>query len=57
VPYFVALQKQGYSHAFVYWIHAGSKEQDVQDWLEKNAGKVADFPAWSKQYQWPQNKQ
>jgi tetratricopeptide (TPR) repeat protein len=56
VPYFVALQKQGHSDAFVYWIHAGSKEQDVQDWLQNNAGKVADFLAWSKQYQWPQNK-
>jgi len=39
-----------------YWIHGGSKNKEVDEWLEKNPEKVSAFLNWSKQYQWPQKK-
>ncbi len=56
VPYFIEMQKNGHVDAFVYWIHGGSKDKEVDEWLEKNPEKVGAFLNWSKQYQWPQKK-
>ncbi len=54
VPYFLAMQKQGYVETFVYLIHAGSEDKEVHDWLDKNMEQVRAFLDWDKKYQWPQ---
>ncbi|MBN1569692.1 MAG: hypothetical protein JXA73_17745 [Acidobacteria bacterium] len=56
VPYFLAMHKQGYVQAFVYLIHAGSKDKEVYDWLDKNMEQVRAFLDWDSEYQWPQKK-
>ena len=56
IPYFLAMHEQGYVETFVYLIHAGSKDKDVHDWLDKNMEQVRAFLDWNKKYQWPQKK-
>jgi tetratricopeptide (TPR) repeat protein len=53
VPYFVELKKQGHTEAFAYYINQQSQIAGVDEWLEQNQGKVADFLTWSKSYRWP----
>ena len=56
VPYFLAMHEQSYVETFVYLIHAGSKDKEVHDWLDKNMERVRAFLDWNKKYQWPQKK-
>jgi hypothetical protein len=55
VPYFVELQKRGYTEAFVYWASQQSDLQGVREWIAdaSNRMKASEFIQWSKQYVWP----
>jgi tetratricopeptide (TPR) repeat protein len=52
VPYFVEMQRHGYTEAFVYTMSTSSGNPDVAAWLDANKGKTKDFLAWSKDYSW-----
>ena len=53
VPYFVELKQRGHTEAFVYYVNQQSTIVGVNEWLEHNKSKVAEFLAWSKDYSWP----
>jgi tetratricopeptide (TPR) repeat protein len=55
VPYFVELQKRGYTESFVYWVSQQSDLQGVRAWIGDSANrlKASEFIQWSKQYSWP----
>jgi tetratricopeptide (TPR) repeat protein len=55
VPYFVELQKRGYTEAFVYWVSQQSDLQGVKEWIADPANrlKASEFVQWSKAYAWP----
>ena len=53
VPYFIELKQQGHTEAFVYYINQQSSIAEVNDWLEHNKNKVANFLTWSRDYRWP----
>lgn len=53
VPYFVDLKQRGHTEAFVYYVNQHNTIAGVNEWLEQNQNKVADFLVWTKGYQWP----
>jgi tetratricopeptide (TPR) repeat protein len=55
VPYFVELQKRGYTEAFVYWVSQQSDLPGVREWIADPANrlKASEFVQWSKKYAWP----
>ena len=53
VPYFGELKQRGHTEAFVYYVNQQNTIAGVNEWLEHNQSKVADFRAWSKSYRWP----
>lgn len=53
VPYFAELKRRGHTEAFVYYLNQHNTIAGVNEWLEHNQNKVADFLVWSKGYRWP----
>ena len=53
VPYFADLKRNGHTEAFVYYINQRGVIAGVDQWLQQNQTKVADFLTWSRAYRWP----
>lgn len=51
-PYFIDLQKQGHTEAFIYYIYNCSGQEEVKNWMAQNKNKVRDFMTWNKSYRW-----
>lgn len=51
-PYFIDLQKQGYTEAFIYYIYNCSGQEEIKNWMAENKDKVRDFITWNKSYRW-----
>ena len=51
-PYFIEMQRRGYTEAFVYTISTSSASEEVSSWLDANQEKITAFLSWSKAYQW-----
>jgi len=52
VPYFAALQKEGYVETLIYVMQASSDNQEVQDWLNSHGKEIEAFYTWTKHYDW-----
>lgn len=51
-PYFSAIQKQGLTETFSYYIQQVSGEKEVTDWIEKNKEKVGWLLEFNKNFVW-----
>jgi tetratricopeptide (TPR) repeat protein len=52
VPYYVEMQRRGFTEAFVYLIFRCLETDEVNSWLKSNIAKAKEFIAWNKNYQW-----
>jgi hypothetical protein len=57
VPYFIELQKKGYTELFVYWVSQRTNLGGVREWAADaaNRQRVSAFLQWSQQYVWPKS--
>lgn len=58
VPYFVELQKKGYTELFVYWVSQRSDLGGVREWVADagNRQRVNAFLQWTQSYPWPKTR-
>ena len=56
-PYFIELQKRGYTEPFVYWVSQRTDLPGVREWVAAaaNRQRANEFVQWSQQYVWPKN--
>jgi Flp pilus assembly protein TadD len=57
-PYFIELQKRGYTEPFVYWISQRTDLPGVREWVADpaNRERVSAFVQWSRNYVWPKSQ-
>jgi len=51
-PYFIEMQRRGFTEAFVYLISRCSETEEVNNWFKSNTDKAKEFIAWNKSYHW-----
>lgn len=49
-PYFIDLEKQGLTEAFVYYIYNCSGQDEIKNWIGNNTGEINKLIAWNKSY-------
>jgi hypothetical protein len=55
-PYFIEMKRRNLVEPFCYLIHRSGNDAAVTEWLFKNRGRVDEFLAWSKGYNWQAGK-
>lgn len=53
MPYFVEMQKQGHTEAFVYFVSQRTDLPGVREWLTVNGEKLKAFLTWSRTHPFP----
>jgi tetratricopeptide (TPR) repeat protein len=51
-PYYIEMERQGLTEAFVYLISRSSEDKEVMGWLRANQEKVGELLTWSKGFSW-----
>jgi TolA-binding protein len=51
-PYYIEMQRNGITEAFVYLISRCSESEEVNNWLKSNVDKTKAFITWNKNYKW-----
>lgn len=51
-PYFIELDKKGYTESFVYLITSCFGAKPIKNWLQTNEVKVNEMLDWNKNYKW-----